>query len=337
MFPAESPLVSPAALEGAFVTGLRRLLAQRKLAGFILCAANAAADATVREALEPELQDHWGAHARRYEADGCAEAGEEDRAVFGAMIRLGEAALEPTRVRMAGPWEVQFNRLRALRPPRVSRLAPESLHRPFDPDGFHFNRPFMLAERYWEGMLDGRTVSFYFNKYPFARHHTLLVPEREVQRPQFLDRATLEWACRLLETAARDVPDLLLAYNAFGAWASVNHLHFHLLRRATPLPIMTADAWPVAFRTFAAPADAWPAIERLHATAIGYNLLLAPGRITVVARARQGQVAPPPWSAGLAWYEMAGGFVVPQEADFTALTPAAFETALAENFVPWPA
>ncbi len=337
MFPAESPLVSPVALETAFVAGLRRLLAQRKLAGFILCAANAAADPEVRKALEPDLQDHWAAHARGHEADGCAEAGEEDRAVFGAMIRLGEAALEPTRVRMAGPWEVQFNRLRALRPPRVSRLAPDSLHRPFDPDGFHFNRPFMLDERYWEGTLVGRTASFYFNKYPFARHHTLLVPEREARRPQWLDRPTLEWAWAVLAEAVPRLPDLLLAYNAFGAFASVNHLHFHLLRRERPLPIMAADGWPVAFRTFACPADAWPAIERLHAEAIGYNLLLAPDRITVIARARQGQVALPPWSAGLAWYEMAGGVVVTREDDFTTLTPEAIETALAAHRVPWPA
>lgn len=335
MFAVSSPLLSARALEAAFVSGLQRLLEGQSLSGYILCAANAAADPAIREALEPALSRQGRLQARLL-AEGKTAAGEEDRAVFAQMQALGEAALEPTRFRQAGPWEVQFNRLRALRPPRVSRLAPETLYRPFDPDAFHFNRSFMLAERYWEGDILGRATAFYFNKYPFARHHTLLVPEREAGHPQYLDAATLEWAWALLESAAQALPDLLLAYNAFGAYASVNHLHFHLLRRESPLPVMAAEEWPVARRVFDSAAAAWSAIARLHEARIGYNLLLAPGRLWLFARRRQGQVSSPAWSSGFAWYEMAGGFVTPREADFEALTAETIEAALQRHRVVWP-
>ncbi len=336
MFPAQSPLDTPQALESAFLAGLRRLLATRRLAGYILCAANAAADPAVRAALGAVLDEQGRYHTRRFAADGCADAGEEDRAVFAGMQELGEAALAPTQVRHAGPFEVQFNRLRALRPPRVSRLAPDSLYRPFDPDGFHFNRPFMLEERFWEGELGGRTVSLYYNKYPFARYHALLVPTREAGLPQYLDRETLIWVWERVSQAAAGLPDLLLAYNAFGACASVNHLHFHLLRRDTPLPAMVADGWPVAMRTFASPEAAWEAIASLHAESIGYHLLLAPGRVWVLPRRRQGSVTLPPWSTGFTWYEMAGGVVTTREADYTALSADAISAALAAHHVSWP-
>ena len=337
MFPAASPLDSTSALESAFLAGLHRLLAQRRLAGYILCAANAAADPAVRAALGAALDEQGRHHARCFARDGCADAGEEDRTVFAGMQELGEAALAPTQVRQAGPFEVQFNRLRALRPPRVSRLAPDSLYRPFDPDGFHFNRPFMLEERFWEGDLGGRTVSFYYNKYPFARYHALLVPTREAGLPQYLDRETLVWIWEQVSQAAAGLPDLLLAYNAFGACASVNHLHFHLLRRDTPLPAMVAETWPVAIRTFTSPEAAWDAIETLHAESIGYNLLLAPGRIWILPRRRQGSVPLPSWSTGFTWYEMAGGVVTTREADYAALTADAIAEALAAHHVPWPA
>ncbi len=335
MFAASSPLESPEHLEEAFLGGLRRLLEGQALSGYILCAANAAADPAIRQALEPALSEQGRLQARRH-AGGESDAGEEDRAVFAQMLALGEAAMAPTRIRHAGPFEVQFNRLRALRPPRVSRLAPDSLYRPFDPDGFHFNRPFMLAERYWEGQIDGRSAAFYFNKYPFARYHTLLVPEREAGHPQYLDAATLEWAWRLLASAAEALPDLLLAYNAFGAYASVNHLHFHLLRREAPLPAMGAAAWPVVRHEFDSPAAAWSAIARLHEAEIGYNLLLAPGRLWLFVRRRQGEVPAPPWSSGFTWYEMAGGFVTPRQADFETLTAEAIETAMRRHRVEWP-
>ncbi len=337
MFPVQSPLESPQALNTAFMHGLRRLLATRQLAGYILCAANAAAEPDVRAALGSELAAHGRDHARRFAENGWADAGEEDRAVFAGMQDLGEAALAPTRIRQAGPFEVQFNRLRALRPPRVSRLAPESIFRPFDPDGFHFNRPFMLAERFWEGELNGRTVSLFYNKYPFARYHALLVPTREAGLPQYLDEATLAWAWELVTQAAKGLPDLLLAYNAFGACASVNHLHFHLLRRESPLPAMSADDWPVAIRTFTSPETAWAAISRLHAGTIGYNLLLAPGRIGILPRRRQGSVPLPPWSTGFTWYELGGGVVTTREADFATLDAGAILAALAAHHVPWPA
>ncbi len=335
MFATESPLLSSRVLEAAFVTGLRRLLEGQALSGYILCAANAATDPAIREALEPALSKQ-GRFQARLLAEGKSEAGEEDFAVFGQMQALGEDALEPTRFRQAGPWEVQFNRLRALRPPRISRLAPQTLYRPFDSEGFHFNRPFMLAERYWEGELLGRSTAFYFNKYPFARHHTLLVPEREAGHPQYLDAATLAWAWALLENAAVALPDLLLAYNAFGAYASVNHLHFHLLRREQPLPAMQARDWPVIRLEFDSPAAAWPILARLHEAQIGYNLLLAPGHLWLFVRRRQGQVAPPAWSSGFTWYEMAGGFVTPRQADFESLSAEAIEAALRRHRIDWP-
>ena len=72
-----------------------------------------------------------------------------------------------------GPWELQFNPLRAFRPARHSAARIEGIRAPFDAGRFHFDKPFLRQEIIWRG------------RAPRPRCHALLqqVPLRRLPRP----------------------------------------------------------------------------------------------------------------------------------------------------------
>jgi hypothetical protein len=85
----------------------------------------------------------------------------------------------------------------------------------------------------------------------------------------------------MAEVLGRSLPGVGLAYNGFGAFASVNHLHFQFFVRGEPLPI--ADpAWhhngggiryPIGCTTYHGVDPAWDAISALNAEGASYNLI----------------------------------------------------------------
>lgn len=77
-----------------------------------------------------------------------------------------------------------------------SPFASHGIRSAYDLKAFNFNRPFMPEEQIWEGRLEGRDLSLYYNKYPFLAGHALLVPERENGHARFLheDRHHDIWA-----------------------------------------------------------------------------------------------------------------------------------------------
>jgi len=239
-------------------------------------------------------------------------------------------AATETEQRQLGDWELQFNLLRAFRPKRMganANTAGPSMQLPFNPDGFHFNKPFLRPETFWNGSINGHTVDLLYNKFPFVESHGLLVPEREQCLPQFLDQHYHQFVWDLTSELGERLPGVGLAYNSYGAFASVNHLHLQMFLRAQPLPVMAphwrhnggADAYPAGCKAFDRPLDAWAFIATLHDDKQPYNLLYLPGRLLCVPRARQGSYQQPDWTAGFAWYEMFGGAVAFNRADYQAL------------------
>ncbi len=329
-------------LRHAFIAGLRPLLAQQSLGAFILLAANATFDPPVLAALGPELRTQYAALLARYR--GALAAGlplsevEEDLLVFLKIAAIDFAALQPTERRRIGPWQVQFNHLRSFRPKRISQQPPQGISAPFEERAFHFNKPFMQREIFWRGELGGLGVDLYYNKYPFAELHTLLVPERERCLPQYLQRAQHDYAWRVMEQLGTTLPGAGIGYNSYGAFASVNHLHFQLYVGSAALPVEDArwqhnggsEPYPAACTACSDSAAAWQAIAALHRSATPYSLLYRPGRLWLFPRRPQGMLAPPPWSSGFTWSEMAGAIVTFNRTAYAELDDAAVAACLRE-------
>jgi diadenosine tetraphosphate (Ap4A) HIT family hydrolase len=338
---SEAPFVSLEALRQAFAGGLDKMLANCDGLGvYILVLANAAQDPvlwqTLRDKLIARHQRHAASLKLALRNGAKLDAPEDDLMVFLKLLamELGPDEFDTLQVsprRGLGPWEVRFNPLRALRPARMSEARVEGVMRPFDASGFHFNKPFLAKEIFWQGELAGKPARLLYNKFPFAPLHGLLAPEPDLQRPQFLTPELHGWAWQVARQAAAAIPGFGIAYNSYGAYASVNHLHFQTFVRAQPLPLlsMASARHPLPTEHFDDPQGAWFHLDALHQRGVPYNLIYHAGGVCVVARARQGEVAPQAWSPGFAWSEVAGAFSVSSRADYDGLSAAVIEQALA--------
>ncbi len=339
-----SPLISRAVLEQRFNSGLADMLEKHEGLGvYILVLANAVQNPDLWNSLRDALALRH--RSLRERITGVLRQGqrlaepEDDLMVFLKLLAIGFENLAPIEQRLIPnpnapdmpPWEAQFNPIRALRPARMSEAKVEGAMRPFDPLGFHFNKPFLAKEVLWEGNLEGKPVRLLYNKFPFAPLHGLLVPEPAQERPQLLTPELHGWAWDIARTVSADVPGFGLSYNSYGAYASVNHLHFQTFVRQRPLPAQTNPdtAYPLARQHFSDMEDAWFRLDELHQMNQVYNLVYSIDGVLVIARARQGAVAPEPWSAGFAWSEAAGVFPVSSREDYGGLDHASLYAALA--------
>ena len=339
-----SPFNSLDGLERRFADGLAAMLdAHRSLGVYILALANAAYDPRLWMQLAPALAERHAELAasvvdalRRGET--LAEP-DDDVLVFLKLALIGFERLVPLQSRRDGPWQMRFNPLRALRPPRASSQAFEGLRRPFSRTGFHFNKPFLARELLWEGELAGKPARLFYNKFPFARLHGLVVPEPQRELAQCLTPELHAWAWDAC--AQSRVPGLCLGYNSQGAGASVNHLHFQSFVQDEPLPVQAARfahnggpaAYPLPCRRFDDPSDAWLEIERLHRMNLPYNLVYRPGSMHCVPRLPQDSDALHAQSRGYGWSEMAGAVTLYSREAYDALDASAFEAVLA-RFAP---
>lgn len=336
-----APFVSTTALHQAYAEGLSRMLASDVgLGSYILALANAAQDTSLWQMLERRLEErHYHLAAlvtSRLRQGRPIGAPDDDLMVFLKVMAIGFDAGLRAHTRRVGPWEVSFNPLRALRPPRASQARVEGLARPFDPEGFHFNRPALEREALWSGRLLDRPARLFYNKFPFVDLHGLLVPEPEQSWPQWLTEQWHAWAWALAGAAGAAMPGFGLAYNSLGAHASVNHLHFQTFLRSEPLPLLQrhwrhnggAEPYPAPCQVFDDPERAWQAIESLHGQSTPYNLIYTAGRLYLLPRRPQGSHRQAEWASGHAWFEMAGGVVLFNRADYEGLDAAAIAVEL---------
>lgn len=340
MLPFSSPFASLAALEQSFTDGLAALLERhRGLGVYVLVLANAAYDPRAWTQLAPAL-DARHAELASVITDTLRKGGrlsepDDDLLVFLKLLAIGFPNLAPMESRCAGPWKVMFNPIRALRPPRNSGVKFENLLCPFDPAGFHFNRPFLGKEIFWEGELAGRPVRMLYNKFPFAGLHGLLVPDPLHESPQFLSAKLHQWAWNVC--AESGIPGVCLGYNSSGAGASVNHMHFQSFVQPVPLPVQDPRfahnggslPYPVRCLRFSGAADAWAELDRLHRHNTPYNLIYSKECMHLVARVAQdsGQLNTPCRSYG--WSEMAGAVTLFSREAYEGFTAAEFEAELA--------
>ena len=329
-------------LRRAFAGGLERLLRDEPgLGPYILVLNNALIDAVVARKLGAELARRFEALSARClaAAAGGTDLAEppDDESVFRALMALGYSSIEPVRERNAGDWRLQFNQVRALRPTRSAGAAPSTNRASFDSRGFHFDKPFLRKEAFWEGAVGGVDVELLYNKFPFASHHALLVPERGAHRPQWLQPGDHALAWGLAESAG--VAGFGIGYNSYGAYASVNQLHFHVFADADPLPIEQLQwrhnggvrPFPAGCLMSTEADAAWQRIDAMQRAGFSFNLLYRPGRMFCLPRLRQGEQRLPDWCGGLAWFELCGAFVITERESFERLGAAELAALLATS------
>lgn len=324
----------------AFEDGLVRLLDDPALGTFILATANATLDAEIYEDTRGRLKELYESFAGRYhhalKEGQLIDEVDEDLLVFLKMHTIGFDALQTTQIKNVGPWELQFNHLRAFRPRRISNHDDDAIRAAFDSHGFNFNKAFLQKEAFWEGHLEGKTVSFYYNKYPFADLHGIVVPEREQRHPQFLTPQHHQYIWHLCKHLAPQLEGVGFGYNSYGAFASVNHLHFQMFVHKPGLPVTQAvwqhnggqRPYPTTCHCFDDEQAAWQAIEQLHRQSISYNLIYHSQRLYLFPRKKQGKCNTPGWSSGFTWHEMGGGMVVFNHSAFESLSEQQIEQEL---------
>ena len=344
MCPSPNPFISPASLQQGFADGLATLLDHhRSLGVYILVLANAACDQDLWASLSAPLAARHGELAgsitESLRRGLNLDEPDDDVLVFLKLNSIGLEHLGSIENRRAGPWDLMFNPIRALRPPRISGTSFAGLLRAFDPAGFHFNKPFLAREIFWQGEVAGKTARLLYNKFPFARLHGLLVPEPQREMPQFLTPELHGWAWDLCTQSG--VPSLCLGYNSYGAGASVNHLHFQSFVPASLLPLQEAcfahnggnEPYPLPCQRFTDSEAAWFELDRLHQNNTPYNLIYSRDCLHLIARVPQDNENLNAQSRGYGWSEMAGAVTLFSREAYENLDAPGFERELA-SFAP---
>jgi len=338
----KSPFSSYQAFHSSFNEGLIELLSTHaELGVYILVVAHAGFDSVLRETLARPLQTRFEQMARELRSGMKQERylkdAQDDLQVFRSMTDIGFERLQPVQFRSIGAWELQFNQMRALRPARLAARVADVIRVEFDPGAFNFDAPYLRKEIYWQGRVADRQLSILFNKFPFVPMHSILVPEPSSGHPQYLRKEDHEFLWRLCETLSVHLPGIGFGYNSYGALASVNHLHFQMFYRETPLAVSNPHwrhnggdvEYPIRCSRFDSVHDCWRFIDELHRSNCSYNLISLPGRSYCIPRLKQGSYPSPAWSEGFAWYEMAGGFITSCPENFDRISTADLEFEMA--------
>ena len=292
---------------------LAKMLIADELGAFILVLANSLQDETLQSHLSIPLKEKFKQIKAKFDK-GALQAVKDDYDVFSALALLGVENLSVWQFRQLSIWKLVYNPMRALRPARSSDDIIKTLHRPFNSDAFHFNKPFLEPEIFWQGRINSVELRVFYNKFPFSAYHLLLVPDFEQCLPQFI---TEKYHCFIWDFVAQyqqRLTGLSVAYNSLGAYASINQLHFQSFIEDDLLPIED-ERWthnggdigyPLACHKVCNSAEAWGVIQQHHQIPQAYNLLYRKGCCYVIVRKFQGREDLPDWMQGMAWREICG-------------------------------
>jgi hypothetical protein len=272
---------------------------------------------------------------------GELQAAKDDYDVFSALVVLGLDNLSVWQTRKLQRWTLVYNPMRALRPARSSGERIKTLNRPFNPDAFHFNKPFLEPEIFWQGAINGVELRVFYNKFPFAPYHLLIVPDFKQCLNQLITKKYHYFIWDFVMQYQQGLTGLGVAYNSLGAYASINQLHFQGFIEEGLLPIED-NCWvhnggdtvyPIECQKLNNPAEAWAAIQQLHQTPQAYNLLYRTECCYVVTRKFQGEEVLPEWMQGMAWCEICGVQTLGSKEQFNDLDQSEITEVLSINRV----
>ncbi len=300
------------------------------LGAFVLVCANAYFNSQVLSTLAPDLKESY-LRIREICADFLSHGRlfndryAEDLLVFLKMALVGLEKLQVTEHRQVGNWNVQFNHLRSFRPQRSAAQPVASIDIPFNDRMFYYDARILERESFWSGNLNGKNACLLFNKYPFARLHSLLLLEPERKLRQFMNEELLAWAWDVVGSLSVSLPGFGMGYNSIGTFASVNHLHFQSFIEPRGMPVTWnnwthnggTDKYPLPCRVFETWKSAWVWMDEIHRRdKTSYNLLITPGRIYGFERRRQGTYRHSRWTSGFAWFELSGNMLTFSKDDY---------------------
>ena len=299
--PDINPILSSSSqYKQAFEEGLIRILQHKTAGTFILACSNLFQHPEFlqkNKALLHEVYHHIKEHYQSCHRDGQQpNDAPDDFTVMNSLIDIGLENLEEVKLRKVNSGGVDYllnyNQLRSFRPARMSKSENIRLDTPFNPEGFHFAKPFLEKEIFAEGVTNGKQISLLYNKYPFIDYHALLVVDKVKHINQYLTQDILDYIFNLHISTQQQFPELITAYNSLGAGASVNHLHFQTYLETTPLTIFSPRfvhnggdlAYPATCQVFTNSSEAWKTIDILHTNDKPYNLLIKDKKIFCLPR-----------------------------------------------------
>jgi hypothetical protein len=329
------PFLTTQHFQQHFIQRLTQLLDNDELGVFILVLANATMDSEIFARLKPLLAKKYQYFINQIEQ--FTDYPVDDLSVFKQLLELGLDNIQLTRQRTSGPWVLQYNQLRSFRPARNSQNTISNLFQPFDARAFHFNKPFLAKEIIWKGQIQSSPVTLFYNKFPFADYHALMLIDAEKEKPQFLSLQDCSDIWLVIE-ALTHIQGMAFAYNSLGALASVNHQHWQMLLSQQPYPVEHsrwthnggADSYPLPVDCFESTQNAWNEIDKLQHCNQAFNLFIRPQKVYLIKRKTQGEYPQPLWSGGLAWSELSGQFTLTQFSDYEELSTQKIEQLLAQ-------
>jgi len=314
------------AFQHLFTSTLRNMLSPDEAGAFILVLANSMQDDELRNSLKHQLEANFKAVQSGIRR-GVLDVAADDLAVFEAIEAIGIDSLSCWQRQNTAEWELVYNPMRALRPVRVSNAVIDSIKQPFDENRFNFNKPFLRTEILWQGRWHDTQLRVLYNKFPFAPCHLIIVPDPDMQMPQYLtaDYHSMMWS--LVEQQQPVLPGFGAGYNSLGACASVNQLHFQSFVRAELLPIEQrkwkhnggSDDYPMHCYVSGSVRDSWALIDGCHNSNQPYNLLYRPGCCYVIPRKVQGSMTVAQRVRGAGWIEECGVFNVSDYSELESL------------------
>lgn len=307
------------------------MLSSEELGTFILVLANSMQDEESHTALKDELSRAFIKHKSSLD-EGFLRAAPDDLEVFKKLIETGVENYSVWTQSFKGHWLQIYNPLRALRPERASSEVVSEITKPFNLDGFHFNKPFLKPEIFWEGAVisNDETINcnVLYNKFPFLPYHFLFVPEAQACHAQYLTPRFHQLTWDVCIQNQQCLHGIGFGYNSIGACASVNHMHFQGFLFEELLPIehtnwrhnQGEDVYPMQCSVHQDMENAWQYIETLHANNQPYNILYRPGKCYVMLRQMQGSDSVRERMKGAGWIEACGVFSEAKQDTLTDLT-----------------
>lgn len=322
-----------------FANKLIEMLSPYELGAYILVLANSIQDDAIRLMLAHELSDNEKYLIKAIEDDGF-KCTQDDADVFEKLRKISTEHLSSWTHHKVGVWDVVSNPFRSLRPTRASNEKVTSIAEDFSEHTFDFNKEFLAPEVLWEGEWKSTHQDVYnfrvlYNKFPFIPYHTLIVPDPDSQRPQYLSHRYHNLIWDLVENNQQQLPGFGAGYNSLGACASVNHLHFHGFILESELPVELkrwthnggGTDYPMSCVCMNNMQEAWDFIQGMHAKNRPYNILYRSDGCYILPRKIQGSSGVSDAVSGAGWAEECGLFVAADESEIDLLT----ENILTEN------
>ena len=336
MLSTDQVLSSTRHYKQAFEEGLTDILLSRTAGTFILACANIIQHPELLEKnskllreVYTDIEDHYRiCRSNNQQPDDSAD----DITVMDKIIDIGLDNLEPLQSRQldtdTATYQLSFNQLRSFRPERMSTVKDIQINTEFNPNGFHFHKPFLKKEIFSEGVFNGKNISFFYNKFPFVKYHALLVANKEQHNNQYLSKEYLNYIFSFQAHVQKNIPAAVTAYNTLGAGASVNHLHFQIFIEDRPLPVFSesflhnggSHPYPATCHAFADTEKCWHFIQKLYTDNVPFNLLFKNKRIYCLPRNIVTNKHHQFNTTTCGWSEMAGAFTMTNKDIFESIT-----------------